>query len=139
MLAAAQPQATWLERKHDFGVILEKDGKVTCTMRVVNTGNEPLLIVKAQAGCGCTGINYPEAPIEPGDTALVGISYNPSGRPGEFSKEVIIHTNTIPRRTTLEIVGDVIPTDATLDQRYPLRAGALRVSQGFVPFGDIEK
>jgi hypothetical protein len=139
MLAAAQPEATWLERKHDFGAIREADGKVTCTMRVVNTGNAPLLIVKAQAGCGCTGINYPEAPIEPGDTALVDISYNPSGRPGEFSKEVLIHTNTIPRRTTLEIVGDVIPTDATLDQRYPLRAGALRVSQGFVPFGDIEK
>lgn len=139
MLAAAQPQATWLERQHDFGVILEENGKVSCTMRLVNTGTEPLLIVKAQAGCGCTGINYPEAPVEPGDTAQVAISYNPSGRPGEFSKEVIIHTNTLPRRTTLEIVGNVIPTDATLDQRYPLRAGALRVSQAFIPFGDINR
>lgn len=139
MLAAAQPQATWLERQHDFGVILEENGKVSCSIRLVNTGDESLLIIKAQAACGCTGVNYPEAPIQPGDTALVGISYNPSGRPGEFSKEVLIHTNTVPKRTTLEIIGNVIPTDATLDQRYPLRAGALRVSQAFIPFGDIEK
>lgn len=139
MMAAAQPEATWLERQHDFGVIMEENGKASCCLRVVNTGDEPLLIVKAQAGCGCTGINYPEAPIQPGDTALVAITYNPSGRPGEFSKEVLIHTNTIPRRTTLKIIGNVIPTDATLDQRYPLRAGALRVSQAFIPFGNLEK
>ncbi|MBQ6166464.1 MAG: DUF1573 domain-containing protein [Muribaculaceae bacterium] len=139
MIAAAQPEVTWLERQHDFGVIREADGKASCAIRLVNTGDQPLLIVKAQAACGCTGINYPEAPIQPGDTAAVNISYNPSGRPGEFSKEVIIHTNTVPKRTTLEIVGNVIPTDATLDKRYPLRAGALRVSQGYIPFGNIDK
>jgi hypothetical protein len=138
-MATAQPQATWLERKHDFGVILEENGKARCAIPLVNTGDEPLLIVKAQAGCGCTGISYPEAPIQPGDTALVSISYNPSGRPGEFSKEVIIHTNTIPRRTTLEIVGNVIPTAETLDKQYPLSAGALRISQPYIPFGELVK
>lgn len=138
-MATAQPQATWLERKHDFGVILEENGKARCAIPLVNTGDEPLLIVKAQAGCGCTGISYPETPIQPGDTALVSISYNPSGRPGEFSKEVIIHTNTIPRRTTLEIVGNVIPTAETLDKQYPLSAGALRISQQYIPFGELVK
>ena len=108
-------------------------------MALVNTGNEPLIIVKAQAGCGCTGINYPETSIAPGDTASVSISYNPSGRPGQFSKEVIIFTNTIPRRTILEITGNVIPTEATLDQQYPLQAGSLRISQQSIPFGELVK
>ena len=106
--SAAQPEATWLEQKHDFGVFLEENGKVHCSLRVVNTGNEPLLIVKAQAGCGCTGINYSEAPIQPGDTSSVEISYNPSGRPGQFTKQVIIFTNTVIKRTVLEITGHVI-------------------------------
>ena len=52
LTAAAQPQVTWLERQHDFGVFLEADGKVSCSMALVNTGTEPLIIVKAQAGCG---------------------------------------------------------------------------------------
>ena len=139
MLAAAQPHAKWLERQYDFGVILEENGKATCTMRLLNTGDEPLLIVKAQAGCGCTVVNYPQDPIQPGDTALVNITYNPSDRPGEFSKEVTVLTNAVPKRSTLQIVGNVIPTDATLDRQYPLQAGALRISQAYIPFGRIAK
>jgi len=133
----AQPQVTWLERSHDFGVFMEESGKVHCEMHMVNTGSEPLIIVKAQAGCGCTGVTYPQEPILPGDTAAVSITYNPAGRPGQFTKEVLIHTNTIPRRTTLEITGNVIPTAATLDKQYPLRAGSLRVSQQSIPMGEL--
>jgi hypothetical protein len=135
----AQPQATWLERTHNFGVFQEGDGKVTCHMQVVNTGNEPVLIVKTQAGCGCTSIKHPEAPIQPGDTAAVSITYNPSGRPGQFTKQAIIFTNTTPNRTILEISGNVIPTSATLDKQYPLSAGSLRISKRDIPFGEIVK
>ena len=135
----AQPEATWLERHYDFGVFKEKDGKVTCQIRLVNTGTEPLIIVKAQAGCGCTAIDYSDAPVEPGDTATVSITYNPSGRPGQFTKQAIIFTNTESKRTILEISGNVIPTDATLNKRYPLQAGSLRISQGNMPFGELVK
>ena len=137
MTAAAQPEATWLERQHDMGVFMEQDGKVTCQMRVVNTGNSPLIIVKAQAGCGCTAVTYSEGPIQPGDTAAIGITYNPSGRPGQFTKQVLIFTNTTPKRTVLEITGNVIPTSATLDNQYPLRAGDLRISQQNIPLGEL--
>lgn len=139
IIATAQPETTWLERQHDFGVIQEKNGKVSCKLRLVNTGNEPLIIIKAKAGCGCTGIDYPEAPIAPGDTTAIEITYNPSGRPGQFTKQVIIFTNTILKRTILEITGNVIPTDATLDKQYPLQAGSLRISQRSIPFGQITK
>ena len=108
-------------------------------MRVVNTGTDPLLIIKAQAGCGCTGISYPDSPIQPGDTAVVDITYNPSGRPGQFTKQVLIFTNTSPKRTILEIIGNVIPTAETLDKQYPLQAGSLRISQRSIPLGEIVK
>ncbi len=130
---------TWLERSHDFGVILEQDGKATCQLRFTNTGNDPLMVVRAQAGCGCTSINYPESPILPGDTAAVSVTYNPAGRPGQFTKQVIISTNTSIKRTILEITGNVIPTDKTLDKQYPLRAGSLRISQTSIPMGEITR
>ena len=139
IIATAQPEATWLERQHDFGVFMEKDGKVTCGMRLVNTGTEPLIIVKAQAGCGCTVINYPQSEILPGDTATVSLTYNPSGRPGQFTKQAIIFTNTTIKRTIVEISGNVIPTEATLNKQYPLQAGSLRISQQSIPFGELKK
>ena len=137
--AAAQPVVRWIERKHDFGVFMERDGKVHCDMKFVNIGDEPLLIVKAKAGCGCTGVTYPEGEIMPGDTAAIGITYNPKGRPGQFTKQAVIYTNCEPERTILEIMGNVIPTDETLDKQYPLRAGDLRVSQAYMPFGEMTK
>lgn len=139
LIAVAQPQVTWLERQHDFGVFLEENGKVRCDLRLVNTGDEPLLIVKAQVGCGCTATNYPETPIQPGDTAAIEISYNPAGRPGQFTKEVLVFTNTEPKRTLLEITGNVIPSAATLDKQYPVQAGALRISQRNIPFGELTR
>ena len=135
----AQPQVTWLEKQHDFGVFKEENGKVSCQMRAVNTGTEPLIIIKTQVGCGCTAINYNEDAIQPGDTATVIITYNPSGRPGQFTKEALIFTNTVPKRSVLEITGNVIPTDATLDKQYPLQSGALRISQKNIPFGELTK
>ena len=39
----------------------------------------------------------------------------------------------------LEITGNVIPTSATLDKQYPLQAGALRISQKNIPFGELTK
>ena len=75
----------------------------------------------------------------PGDTATVSLSYNPSGRPGQFTKQAIIFTNTDTKRTILEISGNVIPTDATLDKEYPIKAGNLRISQRDIPFGELIK
>lgn len=139
LCAAAQPAVKWIERKHDFGVFMERDGKVHCDMPFVNTGNEPLLVVRAKAGCGCTGVTWPEQAVQPGDTASIGITYNPTGRPGQFTKQAVIYTNCDPNRTILEITGNVIPTDETLDKQYPLRAGDLRVSQAYMPFGEIPR
>jgi len=139
LMAAGQPRVSWLEKKHDFGVILEENGKVKCNMRLVNSGDAPLVIVKVQVGCGCTAIDYPKAPVEPGDTACLTISYNPAGRPGQFTKQALIFTNTTPKRSILEISGNVIPCEATLDKQYPLRAGALRISQQNMPFGELVK
>lgn len=139
LIATAQPQVTWLERHYDFGVFKEENGNATCQLRLVNTGNEPLIIVRAQVGCGCTGISYPEEPIQPGDTAAIGVTYNPTARPGQFTKQAIVFTNTVPNRNVVEISGNVIPTDATLNKEYPLRAGSLRISQRNIPFGELVK
>ena len=62
---------------YDFGTIYEKDGNATCTFRFVNEGKTPLVILRAQASCGCTVPSYPEYPIAPGES---GVSYPTSPR-----------------------------------------------------------
>lgn len=135
----ASPQATWLETKHNFGAFHEDEGTVECVFRYVNTGDTDLCITAARTSCGCTIPHYSREAVAPGDTASVTVSYDPTGRPGRFSKNVYIDMNTEPVRTTLAISGVVIGAPVTLGQRYPVETGTdLRLSRGAVMAGDVK-
>lgn len=131
--------ATWLERVHDFGTIAEADGKVSCMMRLVNTTNSEIAITEVRPSCGCTAANYPRKPIAAGDTATIFLVFNPYGRPGEFSKDVIVRLSSSPRRTILKIKGSVIAEEQTVSKKYPVSVGSLKIDNNILPFGDIYK
>lgn len=135
-----QPKAaTWLERTHDFGLIDEDGGKVSCTMRLVNTTDSALSIIEVRSSCGCTAVHYPKQPIEPGDTASLTLVFNPRGRPGRFSKGVAVRLSSQPSRTSLIVEGTVRASDATLNRRFPTLAGPLRLSNHLLPLGEVAK
>ncbi len=139
LTAWAQPVATWVETEHDFGVIDEANGRVTCRLRLTNTGDEPLLITRVQPTCGCTAGDYPREAIAPGDTAAVTLTYNPANRPGEFNKEVWVYTNATPSRSTVAIRGNAIPVKETLERHYPIAIGDLRIARDVVPLGEMTR
>lgn len=78
---------------HDFGTITEKEGKVSHTFIIKNTGDAPLVITRVIASCGCTTPEWTKAPIAPGKSGEVKVTYNPAGRPGNFSKTISIYSN----------------------------------------------
>lgn len=137
LMAWSQGEVCWLEQEHDFGTINETDGKVSCTMRLVNTGDAPLVITRVQPTCGCTASDYTREAIVPGDTAIVTLIYNPANRPGEFDKKVFVYTNVEPRRSVLSITGKVIAAPETIDSQYPVAAGNLRLEVANVPMGEL--
>ena len=108
MAAGKGAEMTFNEKTHDFGTIKEANGPVTHTFEFTNTGGEPLVIINVNASCGCTRPEYPKEPIMPGKKGKVKVTFNPAGRPGEFSKEVKIRTNG-DKRPILCITGTVIP------------------------------
>lgn len=108
----AVPAVTIENASHDFGTIREADGNVTHVFTITNTGEAPLVISSATASCGCTKPEFPRAPIKPGESGSVKVTYNPSGRPGEFDKTVSLKTNDPKhRKTVLRIKGTVIPAN----------------------------
>lgn len=135
----AQGEVHWLETEHDFGVIHEEDGKVLCSMRMVNTGDSALFITHVRTSCGCTASDYDKDPIAPGDTTTIRITYDPTARPGEFVKNVFVYTNGNPRRSNLEIRGKVIAQPTTLSEFYPVAVGALRMTNASIPLGELTR
>lgn len=136
---AAGDAATWLEREHDFGMIDEANGKVACTMRLVNTTDSMLSIIEVRPSCGCTAVRYPRQPIAPADTAALILVFNPHGRPGTFAKSVVVRLSQPPMRSSLIVRGTVRAAESTLAGRYPALAGPLRLSNSLAPMGEVQK
>ncbi|MDE6099999.1 MAG: DUF1573 domain-containing protein [Paramuribaculum sp.] len=135
--AYAQPKLKWLQTVNNFGAFHEDLGIVDCQFKAVNTGTEPVSVLNARANCGCTRPTYPRTPVLPGDTLVIGVAYDATGRPGKFSKEISIETNT--GRFRLLIKGTVIGSPSTLAARYPVEAGKARLSNSMTPFGQALK
>ncbi len=139
LTASAQGTVTWLETEHDFGTFSESVGKVTGTMRFVNTGDSALSITRVRPTCGCTAGEFSHQPIMPGDTATITLTYTAIGRPGQFKKDVYVYTSGQPRRTVVSIKGKVIGSVATVSEQYPVAVGALRLDRASIPLGDITR
>lgn len=100
----------FVKKSHDFGNIKENGGPVSYEFVFTNEGESPLVIVSATASCGCTMPRYPKAPIAPGKSEKIRVTYLPKGRPGEFSKSVRVRTNDPKnKKITLHISGVVVP------------------------------
>lgn len=94
---------------HDFGMIKEDGGPVTYEFKFKNEGDGNLIIYNAKAECGCTTPEYPKAPIAPGKTGVIKVTYNPLGRPGGFTRVVTVKANGNPSKVNLKIKGTVKP------------------------------
>jgi hypothetical protein len=101
------PMLTVNKTEHNFGVI-KKGSDASCTFEVSNTGDQPLIISKCQASCGCTTPKCDTNPIMPGDKTEITIKYD-SNRMGPFTKSTTVSWNSPDgATTTLTIKGEVV-------------------------------
>lgn len=94
---------------HNFDIVREEGGTVSHDFVFTNTGDAALVVVEVNTNCGCTVADFPQAPIAPGDSSVITITFDPKGNPGEFAKEIIVKTNAKKKKSRLRIKGVVFP------------------------------
>lgn len=140
ILACSATYARWNTTVHDFGAFDEDLGAVNCTFEYINDSPEAVAIVSARASCGCTSPKYPREAIAPGDTARVVVTYDPSGRPGRFTKYVGVTLSDGTPMQKLYVKGTVVGSAASVAQRFPADCGsAVQLARGAVMAGEIVK
>ncbi|MDR1555616.1 MAG: DUF1573 domain-containing protein [Tannerellaceae bacterium] len=122
---------------YDFGAIAEAEGLATHSFTIKNTGTNPLVINRITASCGCAQPDWSKAPIEPGATGVVKVSYNPKGRPGPFYKSIAVHSNAKNGRLTLYIKGTVMSRVAEPLITYPYSIGSLKLQTKTIEYNRI--
>lgn len=105
--AANAPVAKFEKESHDFGKIKEGD-KVSYDFKFTNTGKSPLIITNARATCGCTTPTWPKAPVKPGESGVISVTFNSAGKSGLQDKQITVTANTQPAETMVHLIGEVL-------------------------------
>ncbi|MDZ4823597.1 MAG: DUF1573 domain-containing protein [Flavobacteriales bacterium] len=106
-ITAGGPLLTLAEEEHEFGQI-KKDSEAICSFKVTNTGDQPLIISKCKASCGCTVPECDPTPILPGAANEIKVQYK-TDKLGTFNKFITITSNSKDStEVKVRIKGEVI-------------------------------
>jgi len=100
------PKAVWDTTIHDLGDLSFKSKKKVEYL-LTNEGNQPLFITYAQSSCGCAHLEYDQAPVLPGKSTKLTVTYHGTEL-GDFMKTISVVTNADADRTILQIKGKVV-------------------------------
>ena len=79
----------------------------TKTFKFKNTGKSNLIIYSSEATCGCTTSQPPKAPVRPGESGEITVTFNSQGQKGRVQKRILVGANTYPSETILTINANV--------------------------------
>ena len=101
--------------------------KISFTLR--NATSTAITITKLRSSCSCLRVVTKPTVVEPNATISVDAEFNPAGRNGSFSHNILLYTSLDTERPTerLTLEGEVRNGDEWL--HLPERMGALRLSR----------
>ncbi len=103
------PTISISEEEWDFGKIKE-DERPVHSFTIKNTGREELVISRIRSSCGCAATMLSSDNIQPGKSAELKVTFNPTGYNGLVKKDVYIESNDpqLPK-TKVTIIAEVEP------------------------------
>lgn len=101
------PVITFEKTTHNFGKVIQGE-KLSYTFKFKNTGKSNLVITSTEASCGCTTSIPPKAPIKPGESGEIKVSFDSKTKKGDVKQMVVVSANTYPVRTMIYITAQVI-------------------------------
>lgn len=76
---------------------------------ITNTGDAPLLISDYKVSCPCTKAFFSKEPVQPGETAIIEVTFETKGKYYEQDRTVLLFTNTKKGTEKLRFKVYVIP------------------------------
>ena len=88
---------------HDFGTV-SKDEKNPAVFTITNAGNDPLIISRISASCGCTNVSWEKQPITSGKSTTVQAEIT-LAEAGSFNKTLVVYCNANESPIVLSLRG----------------------------------
>jgi hypothetical protein len=101
------PVITFEKNIHDFGKVIQGE-RLSYVFKFTNTGKSNLIIENTTASCGCTTTIPPKAPIRPGETGEIKVTFDSKTKEGKVSNMVVVMANTHPVHTIIKVEAEVV-------------------------------
>ena len=124
---------------HNFGKFSVDDGEQKCEFRYTNTGKSAVAIYNILSSCGCTEPSWSKAPIRPGESGVIKVTYLNDQGPYPFDKTLTVYTSASEKPIILRITGVVYEKDRPLSESFPARFGPLGMKFKVQNGGQIEQ
>ena len=90
---------------YDFGKVNIKDGAVSCSFKVTNTGKEPINIYVVTSSCSCTTASWTREDIAPGESGTISVKYTNDEGPYPFDKALTVYLSCLEKPVILHVKG----------------------------------
>lgn len=139
LMLSAQPQMKFDKQVSSHGSVLWAN-PVTSTFRVTNTGDSPLLLNEVKTSCACTVAEWPQKPIEPGQTAQIMAVFDAKAL-GTFYKEIEIHSNASVEPVYLQMEGKVVANgdDLVTVEGFDVEMGSVKLNKDALFFNGVKR
>lgn len=103
---AKLPVITFETTNYDFGDVIQGE-RLTYSFKFKNTGKSNLIIYSSEATCGCTTSTPPKAPIRPGESGEITVTFDSKNQKGKVTKRILVGANTYPVENIITITANV--------------------------------
>ena len=110
----------------------------TASFTIKNTGVNPLKVTKVDGGSGCTNVEFPTQSIQPGQRAVVKVTYN-SQILGHFARTVCVYNEEEKQPLELVFRCHVVTEVENFSGDYPNKIGGLLTDIDALEFDDVNK
>ena len=127
------------DKIHDFGDVLLSEGSLKWTFNFKNISENPIVIHNVISSCGCTTPEWTKAPVKPGESGFVKVTFTNDQGPYPFDKTLTCYVSGVNRPVILRIRGYSHDKMRKPVDIFSERIGRLGFRSREVQFGYIEQ
>lgn len=109
--------------------------KVTFTFK--NSGNQPVILNRITPMSSLLQINYDKAPLLPGKTRDIEVSFIPADMAESFDFRILVYSTARNNRTELEIKGNIVDNPAKPELLYKFNMDGVKFKTNSINFNRI--
>lgn len=123
----------------DFGDVTVGQGALSCSFKVTNISDSPVVIYNVVSSCGCTDVKWTREPLRAGAAGTIDATYSNDEGPYPFDKTLTVYISGIRKPVILRLRGTAHAKKMPLSELYPVRRGFLGIKSDDIKLGNLSQ